>query len=761
VPTTRVRNAAIVLLVLLTHIALAASAQWMTSESAAQKHVDAVSQATTKAAAKDARDLLANSWTCFRRTLSLDAVPAAAKARIAVDSHYWLWINGKLVVWEGGLKRGPNRTDSYVDTVDLAPHLKPGKNTIALLTWYFGKEGFSHLSSGMPGVYFDCDALTADAKAGGDWKSIAHPAFGETGKPQPNYRLPESNVHFDAGKDLGDWMGESFDDSSWPAAKKLGEPPAKPWGALHDRPIPLFKFSGLNDYTNAADLPQGSDGKPIVAKLPYDAQVTPYLKIDAPAGLTIDMRTDSYMTGGEASVRSEYVTKAGVQEFETPAWMSGHEVRYTIPAGVKLLALKYRESGYDTDFAGAFHCDDEFFNTLWTKSRRTLYVNMRETYFDCPDRERAQWWGDIVIDVGQAFYTLDRRSDLLARKGLRELMAWQRPNGTLFAPIPAGNWDRELPMQMLATCGWFGAWNYYRNTGDVDTIKSIYPAVKRYVAVWKLGPDGLVIHRPGEWDWLDWGQNIDVPPLDNAWYFLALKSAAEMAKLAGANEDVTGYEKQMESIRTKYDAAFWHGDEYRSKDYKGDTDDRANAMAVLTGLAPESRFEGVRNVLRTHHNASPGMEKYILETQCRMGDVEDAQERMKLRYKPMVDSSLTTLWEFWDLSGSYNHPWAGGALAVLPQNIAGIAPTSVAWETFDVRPRLGTLNAIDVTVPSVKGPIAVSIRRSPANVSVDLDAPAGTKSHVVLPVDGMKLAPGTPVEFNAGPGKSHFEANSQ
>ena len=70
---------------------------------------------------------------------------------------YWLWVNGKLIVFEGSLKRGPNRTDSYVDTVELAPHLKPGKNTIAILSWYFGREGMSHLSSGMPGLYVDSD----------------------------------------------------------------------------------------------------------------------------------------------------------------------------------------------------------------------------------------------------------------------------------------------------------------------------------------------------------------------------------------------------------------------------------------------------------------------------------------------------------------------------------------------------------------------------------------------------------------------------
>lgn len=28
---------------------------------------------------------------------------------------------------------------------------------------------------------------------------------------------------------------------------------------------------------------------------------------------------------------------------------------------------------------------------------------------DCPDRERAQWWGDEVNELGEAFYVLDPR----------------------------------------------------------------------------------------------------------------------------------------------------------------------------------------------------------------------------------------------------------------------------------------------------------------------------------------------------------------
>lgn len=60
--------------------------------------------------------------------------------KIAADSKYWLWINGELVVREGGLKRGPNPKDTYCDILQDVKGLVPRKNIIALLVWYFGKR---------------------------------------------------------------------------------------------------------------------------------------------------------------------------------------------------------------------------------------------------------------------------------------------------------------------------------------------------------------------------------------------------------------------------------------------------------------------------------------------------------------------------------------------------------------------------------------------------------------------------------------------
>jgi alpha-L-rhamnosidase len=687
----------------------------------------------------------ANTWTAFRKTFTLSSVPATALADIAADTKYWMWINGNMAVFEGGLKRGPNPTDSYYDEVDIKSYLQTGTNTIAILVWHLGKDGFSHKNSGKGGLLFQADLGGTVIQTDTTWKMKVNSAYeSTTANPQPNYRLAEYNVRFNAQNELAGWTQSGYNDASWSTPTTKGLPPATPWGNLWLRPIPQWKNSGLISYTNEASLglPRTvSSTTVITAKLPYNAQVTPYLDIDAPAGLAIDMRTDDYCGGGNGSdynVRGEYVTKSGVQTYESYGWMNGHEVQYTIPAGVTVWALKYRETGFNTNFTGSFSCNDSYYNTLWDKAKRTLYVTMRDNYFDCPDRERAQWWGDVTIEIGETFYALDRNSDLLSKKAISNLVEWQRANKTLFAPVPSGNWNSELPPQMLASVGKYGFWTYYWYTGDTATITTAYPHVRDYLTVWTLDVDGLVNHRAGDWDWEDWGSNIDQRVLDNCMYYLALQAAKDMANLTGNTGDVAGYDSKMTSIRNNFNRVLWNGTEYRSPGYGGDTDDRANAMAVVAGFADTGKWPAVRTVLLNHKNASPYMEKYVLEALYMMGCEQDALNRMKAtdRYWTEVnDSTCSTLWEFWTKGGwgSYNHAWAGGPLTLLGQYGAGVAPETAGFGTFHVFPQVGNLTSINTVVPSIKGNITVGIASGSSEFDINLTSPSATTAIVGIP----------------------------
>ena len=688
-----------------------------------------------------------NTWLCFRKTVHLPGVPGEMIANIAVDSKYWLWINGKMVVFEGGLKRGPAPGATYYDQVDIAPYLEKGENTIALLVWHFGKNGFSHVNSGTAALLFCAQGAKLSIVSDKSWQCSVYRAYQNTEAPFPNYRLSESNIRFDARKELAGWNMPDFS-GKLGASIEIVAPNEMPFGKLVARPIPMWKNGGLTDYP---EVVKNEKGDTIRCRLPYNCQITPYLHVKASAGLAVGMLTDNYTGGSANNVRAEYITREGEQEYESFGWMNGHEVLYVVPAGVEVLGVKYRETGYNADMKGSFACDDDFYNELWKRSARTLYITMRDNYMDCPDRERAQWWGDEVNELGEAFYVLDPRGWQLATKGIYELMNWQRPDGVIASPVPSLNWCKELPLQMLASVGWYGFYTQAFYSDDYSFVPHIYDGLKKYLhEVWQVDDQGMPVVRPGDWNWGDWGTDVDMEVLTTCWYYLALKAEKEFALHLRKLYDANQIGEMMKRISAAFDARYWNGKAYRSKLHNGETDDRAQAMAVVSGLAPAGRYKALLKVFKKEYHASPYMEKYVMEALFMMGEPEFALKRMRDRYAKMMSYPYTTLFEGWGIGaegfggGTINHAWSGGPLTILSQKLCGIEPLAPGFKQFRVAPQLGSLNKASAVVPTLYGDIRVDIRQQDHKLGIQVVVPQGTTAVVALPGSKEKvLSPGT------------------
>ena len=667
-----------------------------------------------------------NTWIEFRKDFALKKKPKKAEAKIAADTKYWLWVNGELAVFEGGLKRGPNRTDSYYDVVDLAPWLKKGSNDVRLLLWHFGKPGYSHVNSGRAGVIVDAPSIGLFTD--GSWQSQRVQAYQTCGKPYANYRLAESNIRYDARLQEQNDLKPSVEIGSWDEGA---------WGQLVERPIPQWKDFGVK----SVYFEQSEDDKGNIvlsARLPYNMQMTPLIDLtDGNESTTIRLETDHVRGGSQDCVRAEYITKKGRQQYESLGWMNGDVLRIIYPkkANITINDISYRETGFDCDFEGSFTCSDSVVNRFWQKAMRTLYVNMRDNYFDCPDRERAQWWGDVTILMGQSFYQLSPRANALMKKAIRELVDWQRPDSVLFSPIPAQNWNRELPAQMLTAISTYGFWYYYMHTGDRETMEYAYPAMKKYLALWTLDSDGLTLYRKGDWEWGDWGNNIDMRLLMAAWHYMALQSAINVAELTGYADDVADYRQQLESIHKAFNSC-WNGYAYRHPSYQGSTDDRVQALAIVSGLADSAKYEPIISVIKTQEFASPYMEKYVYEALMRTGHGDYALERFKKRFCPMIADTLhTTLYEGWKEGGygggSTNHAWSGGMLTDICEQVIGLRPTSPGWQTFEVAPQ-PIISEASITVPTVRNKISVAYTAG-KDFTMTLTVPAGTTARVTLP----------------------------
>jgi hypothetical protein len=499
---------------------------------------------------------------------------------------------------------------------------------------------------------------------------------------------------------------------------------------------PGLKDYGLRPYVRVSkDLPHAEDTAwKLVCALPCNCQFQPSIEVEAPAGMELKFNSTNplvlYLTPTESTT-----TLAGTHEYEAHNWISGEGALYTIPAGVTVKKVQYRETGYDTRFAGSFECNDEDFNILWRKAARTAYLCMRDHFYDCPDRERVGFWGDGTPELDQCFYVFDTRSHRLCKElVLRKL----EPD--------------FYPGQHLEFLGEYGLWFYYLHTGDLASLAAVYEPAKTFlVETYKSGNAKT---------WFDWGNDSkDTSVIETCFLYIDLGTLRRIALATGHEADLPRIDARREELRKDFDQRFWKGGYYQSADVAA-PDDRANAMAVNAGLAGRDKWDAIyTNVLAKTTNASCFFDRWVFEALCTMGLQDRALLRMVTRYRTMIGCSFTTLWEHYDRwwaswlnafdeGSSLNHGWNPPAI-VLSQDIAGVRPVEPGWSVYEVKPKEAFLTSIKLAVPSIKGRVAVEIRKSASEYSIDLDSPAQTAAVVGIPRGSFSKLES--IEVNAKP----------
>jgi len=671
---------------------------------------------------EEGKNLENDYWLRFRRTFEIGKNEKIKNviAKISVDTRYWLYVNGEMVVREGSLKRSTAKMDISYDEVDLTNYLKEGKNTIAILVWHSGILSYSTTPFSQKGLYFEMPfGIVSDE----NWKVSRYNAYLHDSET-PNTRLPEANILFDGNLAEEDWYLPEFDDSTWEKAtyrEKIGQ-------NLVKRDIPLFKNLDLKEYENMEKYRnyQTVTDETIEMIMPYNAQFTPYLKVEAEAGKSIIIYTDTYDVNGVKSLRATYITRDGKQEFEALQWINGEKVYYCIPAGVKILSLGYRETGYDTKITGSFKCDDEFFNSLCEKSIRTLYVNMHDSYMDCPNRERAQWSLDMALAMEEAMYALDTNSYDLYKHGIRTIIGW-REGKTLLTIAPNTLNPCQLPVQNLLLIN--SLYKYYEYTADAEFLKEVYPAIKDYLGLWEKNEFGILqlSSFDGLWEWRDSSEELDYKQLEYISYYLACQSAKSIAEVLKYDIDAIQFEQKLKDTKNTFDE-FWTEKGYKSQD-SDYVDTRINALAVISGVADESKYEIIANQMQGDFGCSPAMLKYVLEALCYMGKEDRALEIMKQKYDSMVEgeNACSTLWEHWEYGfGSTNHAWSGSPIIIMSKYFAGISPLKPGYKETSIKPTLKTLNKISAKVTTIKGDISIEIEKNKNSMNMKIDTVSKT-----------------------------------
>ncbi|RYE29772.1 MAG: alpha-rhamnosidase, partial [Sphingobacteriaceae bacterium] len=164
----------------------------------------------------------------FRKNISINTKPASFNIYISADNRYKLYVNGTLV------SLGPARGDTYFwnyETVDLAPYLKAGKNTVAALVWNEAQYRPEAQISVRTGLIIQGSSVNEEIlNTNETWKCIKD----EGHLPVPGYFFAASKGEM-VDMNLAvksDWTAANYSDSTWLKAANLLEGKLKgmAWG---------------------------------------------------------------------------------------------------------------------------------------------------------------------------------------------------------------------------------------------------------------------------------------------------------------------------------------------------------------------------------------------------------------------------------------------------------------------------------------------------------------------------------------------------
>lgn len=234
-------------------------------------------------------NLSPNQHILFRRVFEVNNVPQLAMAQISAETKYWLYVNDRLVVFEGGLFGESLPGCGYADSVDLAPFLHVGENVLTAHVQYYGNGGRNNVNCGCPGFLFQSDDLNLYSDE--SFLCQPHPAYYAAGEPLPAYLYGGHNIGFDSRKQTDESLYEK-------AVIQNG----KKFGGLYERPIPLLKlFDKIRGEFSRRDENTFS------MKLPYAMALSPSFSIRAEEGTVIDIRSDRYrVKGGPGDNNNSY-----------------------------------------------------------------------------------------------------------------------------------------------------------------------------------------------------------------------------------------------------------------------------------------------------------------------------------------------------------------------------------------------------------------------------------------------------------------------
>lgn len=702
----------------------------------------------------------------FRKTLELASKPDSFIVHVSGDNRYKLFVNGQLV------SLGPARSDLAhwnFETVDLAPFLKAGKNSLAAVVWNYAESMPFAQQSLQTGFILQGNGPAEQvANTNRSWKCIRNDAYSPINTNLKVYFVVGPGDKVDFAKYTWGWEGQSFDDSRWQAANEIH--PGVVWDlhifsdwSLTPRSVPAMELKperlAAVRSAKGVKVPGSFLQKPTDFLVPANTKATlildqshettayPVLTVSKGKGSKITVSyaeslfdapaekgPDSVSKGNRnevagkyfAGYSDQYLADGGSQRTITPLWWRTY--RYIqLEVETKAQPLVIHDlygvyTGYPLERKSTFEADNAEMSRILEIGWRTARLCAHETYMDCPYYEQLQYIGDVRIQTLVTMYNTS--DDRLVRNAITQLSHSLAANG-----LTQSRWPSRVD-QFVATNAlwWIGMlYDYWMYRGDSAFIRSFLPATRMVLNFYANNQQANgSLKRFPQWPFTDWTTskqwdvwgsvapytaNGNSSPLDLQLLY-AYETILPLEESLGMTAYADMYRQRIAQLKETVRSLYW--DEKRQ--LFSDTPDKTfysqhpNILAVLTGVVEGKEAQAlIERILgdSTLVQASIFFKYYLHKAATKVG-LGDRYVDFLGEWRAQMSQGLTTWAEKPEPSRSDCHAWGASPNIEFYRTVLGIDTDAPGFERVSIAPHLGRLKKASGSIPHPKGDIKVA-----------------------------------------------------
>ena len=692
----------------------------------------------------------------FQKTVSLPEKPAKCLIHVSGDNRYKLYVNGTWV------SAGPARGDLYFwnfETLDIAPYLKVGENTLEALVWNEGKGKSEAQISYATGFILQADEEAhAALNTNMNWQVAKNLGVSPLQPRVPGYYVAgqgelqeyaKSWSPFISAKSLGPGLtkGAAIDSRGWmlyPAAIPAMELKEQRFAAIrkgegdliHGKSLVVPANSSVDLWidqgvlTNAYPQLTFSGGKDAKIGLNYaeglyeKKPLSTTTKNSNHKGNRNDIE-DKYWLGRKDSL----IADGAAHTFETMTYRTFRYVRLTVKTEADALTLQDFKSvftGFPFQAKAALKTDNPLIPQLLDVGFRTARLCAMETYMDCPYYEQLQYIGDARIQaLVSLYYAGDER---LVRQALDHMDHSRIAEGITLSRYPT-DLHQQIPTFSLWYIGMLH--DYLRYGKDPSFLKNKLSGMRGILDYFSRfeGTDGTLQNIP-YWtfsDWVNaWPRGIaPVGPSGRSavidfQYVWILQNAAEIERYFGYPELAARYETKVKALKPVLHKLYWDAARglYADTEVHDKFSQHANSLAILAGFDAS----GVSSKLLNDKDLAPAsiyFKYYLHLALTKAGQGNDYMKWLD-KWKENIDMGLSTWAETSDISTSRSdcHAWGASPNIEFFRIVLGVDSDAPAFAKVKIEPHLGELKEVEGVVPHPQGEIQVQYKSGSASITL-------------------------------------------